>query len=62
MSISDVHIGAGRAAHELSVTHGWNAHRYAAKMAAQALAAGDMEQHTFWKVVEGCLKPRKDSN
>jgi hypothetical protein len=34
-------IEVGRKAHELAARHGWNAHKYAAKIAAEALAAGD---------------------
>jgi hypothetical protein len=51
-------IEVGRMAHELAERHGWNAHKYAAKMAAEALAAGEMEEHDFWKMVELSLTPR----
>jgi hypothetical protein len=62
MNHSQMQIEAGRKAHELAKTHGWNAHKYAANMAARALAAGDMAEHDFWKVVEACLRPRQISN
>jgi hypothetical protein len=55
-------IEIGRRAHELAERHGWNAHKYAAKMAAEALAAGDMEEHDIWKMVESSLTPREISN
>jgi hypothetical protein len=52
-------IEVGRIAHELAERHGWNAHKYAAKMAAEALAAGDKEEHDIWKKVELSLTPRE---
>jgi hypothetical protein len=55
-------IEAGRREHELAERHGWNAHKYAAKMAAEALAAGDKEEHDIWKMVESSLTPRESSN
>ena len=45
-------------AHELSHAHGHNAHTYAAKLAAAALAEDNVEEHQFWKAVEGSLTPR----
>ena len=47
-----------RKAHELCVSHGWNAHTYAAKLAAGAMAEGNIEEHTFWQRVAAALKPR----
>jgi hypothetical protein len=50
-----------RKAHELSDRHGWNAHTYAAKLAADALAEGKTEESEFWKAVEAALTPRRES-
>ena len=47
-----------RKAHELGHAHGLNAHKYAAKLAAEALAEGKIEEHAFWKAVEASLIPR----
>jgi hypothetical protein len=51
-------IEVSRKAHELHGSHGWNAHQYAAKLAAVALAKGATEEYEFWKRVEGSLTPR----
>jgi hypothetical protein len=51
-----------RKAHELGHSHGWNAHRYAAKLAAAALTEGDAEGHRFWTMVEAALRPREISS
>jgi hypothetical protein len=56
------YIEVSRKAHELRHSHGWNAHKYAAKLAAEALAEGKTEECEFWKAVEATLKPRKESN
>jgi hypothetical protein len=43
----------GRKAHELEVAHGRaGAHRYAAKIAEEALADGDVADYAFWQAVE----------
>ena len=47
-----------RKAHELGNAHGRNAHKYAAKLAADALAEGQTEEHAFWKAVEASLTTR----
>ena len=52
------HIEAGRVAFELSQRHGRNAYQHAAKLAADALAKGDTEEHAFWKYIEATLRPR----
>jgi hypothetical protein len=52
------YIEVSRKAHELSHSHGWNAHIYATKLAAAALKEGQMEEHDFWKRVEAALTPR----
>jgi hypothetical protein len=57
MSVSSEQIEVWRKAHELSASHGWKAHVYAAKMAARALAEGDSKEHAFWKSVEAALTP-----
>ncbi len=54
----DAFIEVGRKAHELRDSHGWNAHKYAANLAAAALAERAAEEHEFWKRVEGSLTPR----
>jgi hypothetical protein len=51
-------IEAGRVAFELSQRHGRNAFQHAAKLATEALAKGNTEDHAFWKYVEATLKPR----
>jgi len=52
------YIEVGRKAHELAHAHGRNAHAYAAKLAAAALAEGQVEEYRFWKAMEGALMPR----
>ena len=52
------HIEVGRKAHELSETHGRDAYRYAARLAAEALAEGQADEHKFWKSVAAALEPR----
>jgi hypothetical protein len=51
-------IEVSRTAHELAERHGWNAHSYAARLAAAALAEGKVKEHEFWKRVEAALTPR----
>jgi hypothetical protein len=53
-------IQIGRTAHELEARHGWNAHLYAASLAAEALAAGLNDEFEFWQAVEASLKPRSE--
>jgi hypothetical protein len=47
-----------RKAYELQHAHGREAHKYAAKLAAQALADNQADEHKFWQAVEAALKPR----
>jgi rhamnogalacturonyl hydrolase YesR len=51
-------VEAGRVGFELSQRHGQNAYKHAAKLAADALAKGDTEEHAFWKYIEASLRPR----
>jgi|HubBroStandDraft_5_1064220.scaffolds.fasta_scaffold965595_1 hypothetical protein len=51
-------IEAGRVAFDLSQRHGRNAYQHAAKLATEALANGNAEEHAFWKYIEATLKPR----
>jgi hypothetical protein len=53
------YIEVSRTAHELAHSHGWNAHKYAAKLAAEALVEEKTEECEFRKAVEASLKPRK---
>ena len=46
-------IEAGRVAFELSQRH-----QHAAKLATEALAKGNTEEHAFLKYIEATLKPR----
>jgi len=52
------YIEVSRKAHELSHSHGRNAHKCAAKLAAAALTEGKMEEHDSSKHVEAALGPR----
>jgi hypothetical protein len=52
------YVEVSRKAYELSYAHGRNARAYAAKLAAAALAEGQIEEHHFWKAVEAALTPR----
>lgn len=61
MAIVD-YIEVGRTAHELLHRHGWNAHEFAAKLAAEALAEGNDEEYEFWRAVEIAVTPRGGSN
>lgn len=56
------YVEVGRKAHELEHSHGGNAYKYAAKLAAEALAEGMMDECRFWKAVEAALVPRGNSN
>jgi hypothetical protein len=57
--VTDVdYVQVSRKAHELQNAHGQGAHKYAAKMAAQALADALVDEHKFWQAVEAALKPR----
>jgi hypothetical protein len=51
-------IEVSRQAHELSLRHGWNAHEYAARLAAAALIDGKPDESEFWRSVEASLTPR----
>lgn len=51
-----------RKAHELSGSHGWHAHTYAAKLASEASAKGKADEHAFWNAVAAALTPRHASN
>jgi len=57
----DAFVEVYRMAHELSHSHGWNGHNYAAKLAAASLKDGETEEHKFWKRVEAALTPRHPS-
>jgi uncharacterized protein (TIGR02444 family) len=52
------YVEVGRKSHELSQAHGHGASTHAAKLAATALDEGKIEEHEFWKAVEGSLTPR----
>lgn len=56
------YIKVGRTAHELGQRHGRDAHEYATKLAAEALAEGNDEEYEFWRAVELSLRPREGSN
>ena len=56
------YIEVSRKAHELLHRHGRNAHLHAAKLAAEALAEDNDEEHEFWRAVELMVKPREGSN
>jgi len=51
-------IDRSRAAFELQQQFGQDAHKFAAKRAADDSASGDAEQVQFWKWVEAALRPR----
>lgn len=51
-------LAAGRMAHELEDRHGEGALHFAQKRMQQALDAGDNEEHSFWQMVVGRLRPR----
>jgi ABC-type antimicrobial peptide transport system ATPase subunit len=51
-----------RKSHELLHSHGINAHKYADKLAAEALAEGETEESEFWKAVADSIRPRAISN
>src|SRR5258708_38803966 len=48
-----------RKAHELEHAHGLNAFSYATRQAERALAAGETDEHAFWKRVAAALRPRQ---
>jgi len=53
------YVMVGRKAHELVAAHGPDgARRYAAKLAAEALAGGSVDEHDFWKAVAMSLTIR----
>ena len=52
------YLEVNRKAYELQRTHGRNADQYAAKLAAEALTEGEIDEHLFWKAVEAALKVR----
>ena len=51
-------VEVARKAHELVLRHGPNAYKYAAQLAAAALAEGETEECEFWKAVEMSITPR----
>jgi len=55
------YVEAGRTAHELMLRMGREAHKYAARLAAEALEEGKLEESEFWRAVEAAVKPRSDS-
>ena len=53
------YVEVGRTAHELQESRGQDgARRYAAKIAAEALTAGETAEHAFWRAVEMSLTIR----
>ena len=52
------YLEVSRASFELVYYHHRDADIYAAKLAAIALAKGDVEAHRFWDVVAAALRPR----
>ena len=53
------YVEVGRKAYELQVAQGQDgAWRYAAKVAAECLSAGEMDEHAFWRAVELSLTIR----
>ena len=54
-------VEASRAANEL-LSYGPNAHLYAARLASEALAKGNLDEHRFWNLVFAGLQPRETSN
>ena len=55
------YVEVGRKAYELQAAHGTDgARRYAARIASEALADGDDDDHAFWKAVELSLTYRAD--
>ena len=53
---------AGRVAFELSQRHGRDAFQHSAKLAMEALAEGQVEEHAYWKYIEATLRPRSADN
>lgn len=53
------YIEVGRTAHELHHRHGRNAHEFASRLAAEALADGKDEEYEFWRAVELHVTPRE---
>jgi hypothetical protein len=51
-----------RKSHELLHSHGMHAHKYAAQLAAEALAEGKVEESEFWEAVAASTRPREISN
>ena len=57
------YVEVGRVTHELVRSHGpYGARRYAAKLALEALAEGEKDEHAFWLAIEQGLIPREISN
>jgi hypothetical protein len=54
----DFQAEVSRAGYELQLRHGRNACTYARRQAERALAAGQMDEHRFWKAVAGSLEIR----
>ena len=52
-------VEVSRAAHQLGLDHGHNAHFYAAKLAEQAAQRGDNGDAEFWRAVSASLVPRE---
>jgi hypothetical protein len=58
MDHDQFYLEVDRRAHELEASHGQGAHAYASRMAENALAAGEADEHRFWKAVAAALQPR----
>jgi hypothetical protein len=54
------YVEVSRMSHELIASHGFNAFRYAGKLAGAAHAEGKTEEGVFWRAVEASLTPRGD--
>ena len=51
-------VEVSREAHQLSHSHGRNAHRFAERQAEKAAREGNAEEAEFWRAVYGSLRPR----
>jgi hypothetical protein len=50
-------VEVSRKAHEISSVHGQNGWNHAEKLAAAALASGQVREHQFWETVAAALRP-----
>ena len=59
MTMIDVDfVEVDRQAHQLGLSYGWDAWKYAHRWANDASQEGKLEEAAFWQAVEGALKPR----